>query len=123
MNKLTVTEAAEFSNVTPRTLYRHLKVGNITGTRIPNTNQTKTDPHPFKWLIDKESLETYYYQVTPGKKQHTYRRNKDTIQSKVRWINVYPKNDIDPYLFASKKEAMANADVDVIATKAIQVVF
>lgn len=120
MTKLTVTEASEFAGVCVNVLYRHLKVGNIVGTRIANTNITKHNSQPFTWLVDKESLEKYYYSVTPGKKQHTRRQTKPQ-NSKIRWVNVYPKGEIDSYLFTSKKQALANADSDVVLTKAIEI--
>ena len=120
MTKLTVTEAAEFAGVSTGVLYRHLRVGNIVGNRIANTNVTMTNPCPFTWLVDKESLEQYYYSVAPGKKQHTRKQTKPQ-NSKIRWVNVYPNGEIDSYLFASKKQALANADRDVIITKAIEI--
>lgn len=117
---MTVSEAAKFAGVVPAVLYRHLKLGNIVGNRVANTNVTKHNSQPFVWLVDRESLEKYYYSVTPGKKQHTRKQTKPQ-NSKIRWINVYPKGEIDSYLFTSKKQALANADSDVVITKAIEI--
>lgn len=118
MTQLTIAEAAEFTNVTTRTLYSHIRTGNIIGYRIPNTTPNKFNSQPFNWVIDKESLEKYYYAVTPGKKQHTRKQTKPQ-NTKVRWVNVYPNNEIDDYMFTSKKQALENADVDVVMTKSV----
>lgn len=118
----TITEACAFAGVTDSTIYAHLNKGNLTGKRIPNPKITPKSSQPFIWLVDRESLESYYYSVKAGRKQHTARSTAKIINAlKVRWVNVYPKGEIDPYLFKSKKEAKENADVDVVDTRAIQI--
>lgn len=117
----TVAEAAKFANVSSGTVYRHLLLGNLSGKRVPNTNPNPKSSQPFTWVVDKQSILDYYYGVVAGKKQHTFKRPENASPTKVRWVNVYPKGEIDSYLFMSKKEAIANADVDVVATKAVQI--
>jgi hypothetical protein len=118
-NIFTIPEAAQFANVTTSTLYRHVRMGNIRANKVPNNNISPINPHPFVWLVDQKDIETYYYQVAPGKKQHTRKQTKPQ-KTMIRWINIYPK-DVDNYLFKSKKEALENADSDVVETKPIQI--
>jgi len=119
MTILTIPEAAEFANVTTSTLYQHIKKGNIKAHQVQNQNVTMHNPNPFVWLVDQKDIETYYYQVAPGKKQHTRKQTKPQ-KTMIRWINIYSK-DVDNYLFKSKKEALENADSDVVETKPIQI--
>ena len=119
MSILTIPEAAEFANVTTSTLYRHVRKGNIRANQVTNNNINPTNPKPFIWLVDKKDIEAYYYQVSPGKKQHTRKQTKSQ-KTMIRWINIYSK-DVDNYLFNSKKEALENADSDLIETKPIQI--
>jgi len=119
MTTFTIPEAAEFANVTTSTLYRHVRKGNIRANQVTNNNVSPTNPKPFIWLVDKKDVEAYYYQVSPGKKQHTRKQTK-APNTMIRWINIY-STDVDNYLFKSKKEALENADIDVIQTKPIQI--
>ena len=77
---ITIKEAAEFSNVTTKTINAHLNNGTIDGIQ---------DVISRRWRVDPVSLNEYYYPTIEGENQHNIinRGKKDSFARKNDMIN------------------------------------